>query len=274
MKIKHFPTICALSACLAGLGRAQDIKFTVPPVPAGQDQAQPPAPAPSQAPAQADAPATTPSAPAFTDVQKAEEFGWFVSQKVGITDLSFSPEQAEAVGRGVTEALEGRDSPYDVQKIGPEEEQYARAKTTAAFELKKRRNLAVDEAMFKKLKDEKNVIETQDGLRYEILQPGTGASPAPTDTIVVNYTGWFIDGTVFDSSKRHGKPVEIALNQTIPGWIEGLQKIGKGGKIRLYIPPDLAYGDNGNSGVPPEAALIFEVELLDVKPAGPAAAGK
>ncbi len=271
MKIKHFPTLCALSLGLAGLAGAQDIKFTVPPTPAGQDPAQAPAPAAAPA-AEAAAPAT--AAPSFTDTQKAEEFGWFVSQKVGIAGLSFTPEQAEAVGRGVTEALEGRDSPYDIQKIGPEMDQFTRAKTAAAAENAKRRNLAADEVLFKKLKEDKNVIETQDGLRYQILQPGTGGSPAPTDTVVVNYTGLLVDGTVFDTTKQRGKPVEIGLNQTIPGWIEGLQKIGKGGKIRLFIPPDLAYGDNGNARVPPSAALIFEVELVDFRPAAPAAAGK
>ncbi|MFA5058975.1 MAG: FKBP-type peptidyl-prolyl cis-trans isomerase, partial [Opitutaceae bacterium] len=69
-----------------------------------------------------------------------------------------------------------------------------------------------------------------------------------------------------------GQPVDIALNNVIPGWAEGLQKINQGGKIRLYIPPDLAYGDNGQQGIPPGATLIFDIELLEIKAASAAAA--
>jgi FKBP-type peptidyl-prolyl cis-trans isomerase len=88
----------------------------------------------------------------------------------------------------------------------------------------------------------------------------------------VNYTGTLIDGTVFDSSERQGKPVEFALNKVIAGWTEGLQKISKGGKIKLYVPPQLAYGDEGRPGIPPGATLIFEIELLDITPAAAAPA--
>ena len=118
MKIQHSLTICALSVCLAALGKAQDIKFTVPPTSAAtQDQA----PAPSAAPASAaEAPAAAPAPSAFSEQQKAEEFGWFLTQKFGIAQWGFSQAQAEAIGRGLVEGLEGRDSPFDLQKIGPE----------------------------------------------------------------------------------------------------------------------------------------------------------
>jgi FKBP-type peptidyl-prolyl cis-trans isomerase len=82
----------------------------------------------------------------------------------------------------------------------------------------------------------------------------------------VHYTGKLIDGKVFDSSVERGKPVEFKLNGVIPGWTEGLQFIGEGGKIILYIPSDLSYGKNGaGQAIPPNATLIFEVELLEVK---------
>jgi FKBP-type peptidyl-prolyl cis-trans isomerase len=71
---------------------------------------------------------------------------------------------------------------------------------------------------------------------------------------------------VFDSSERSGKPAEFPLNKVISGWTEGLQKISKGGKIKLYVPPQLAYGDDGRPGIPPGAVLIFDIELLDVTP--------
>jgi FKBP-type peptidyl-prolyl cis-trans isomerase len=83
----------------------------------------------------------------------------------------------------------------------------------------------------------------------------------------VHYTGKLIDGTEFDSSVKRGEPAEFPLDQVIPGWTEGIQKMNKGGKIKLYVPPHLAYGDDGRPGIPPGATLVFDVELLDIKPA-------
>jgi FKBP-type peptidyl-prolyl cis-trans isomerase len=85
--------------------------------------------------------------------------------------------------------------------------------------------------------------------------------------VKVHYTGTLVDGTVFDSSVQRGEPVEFALGEVIPGWTEGLQKTNKGGKIKLYVPSQLGYGDDGKGSIPPGATLIFEVELLDIKPA-------
>ncbi len=82
----------------------------------------------------------------------------------------------------------------------------------------------------------------------------------------MNYKGALIDGSVFDSSERQGKPVEFKLDSVIPGWTEGLQKIAKGGKIRLFVPPSLGYGDDGRPGIPPGSVLVFEVELVDITP--------
>mgnify|MGYP003341512271 FL=1 len=107
--------------------------------------------------------------------------------------------------------------------------------------------------------------ELPSGLRYEILKAGEGANPKASDTVKVHYTGTLIDGTVFDSSVQRGEPVEFPLGEVIPGWTEGLQKVNKGGKIKLYVPPSLGYGDNGNDRIPPGATLVFEVELLDIK---------
>ncbi len=111
-------------------------------------------------------------------------------------------------------------------------------------------------------------ITTDSGLQYVDIQQGSGESPQPTQTVAVHYTGWLEDGTKFDSSVDRGKPFtfQIGTGQVIPGWDEGVATMQIGGKRRLIIPPDLAYGDRGASGViPPNATLTFEVELLEVR---------
>lgn len=105
---------------------------------------------------------------------------------------------------------------------------------------------------------------TDSGLRYIDEVVGTGASPAATDTVTVHYTGWLTDGTEFDSSVG-GQPISFPLAGVIPGWTEGLQSMKVGGKRRLVIPSDLAYGPSGNPPViPGGAVLIFDVELLSI----------
>ena len=113
------------------------------------------------------------------------------------------------------------------------------------------------------------VITTDSGLQYEVLVSGNGASPNPADLVTVHYTGTLIDGTVFDSSVQRGQPAEFPANRLIAGWVEALQLMQVGDKWMLYIPPELAYGDRGAGGaIGPGATLIFEIELLGVRPAG------
>ena len=104
------------------------------------------------------------------------------------------------------------------------------------------------------------------GLQYRIMRTGTGRTPRATDTVVVNYRGTFIDGTEFDSSYRRGQPFVAPVNSVIKGWIEALQLMNVGSKWQLFIPPQLAYGQQGAPpGIGPNATLIFEVELLSIK---------
>lgn len=115
---------------------------------------------------------------------------------------------------------------------------------------------------------EKGVKTTQSGILYKIEKQGEGLAPKPEDAVKVHYTGKLIDGTVFESSKeRSDQPIAFRLNQLIPGWVEGIQLIKKGGKIQLVLPPELAYGDQGQGEVPANSTLIFDIELFDVIPA-------
>ncbi len=107
---------------------------------------------------------------------------------------------------------------------------------------------------------------TDSGLVYRSLKDGTGGSPAASDSVKVHYKGMFPDGREFDSSYSRGEPAEFRLNRVIRCWTEGVQKMKVGGKARLTCPPGIAYGERGAGGViPPNAVLVFEVELLDVR---------
>ncbi|MGA2690884.1 MAG: FKBP-type peptidyl-prolyl cis-trans isomerase [Opitutaceae bacterium] len=258
MKINHTPRALVLCLVAASTAIAQDTKVAAP----AQAAAQPAAAQPAAAAA----------APTYTDAQLLEEFGWYIGKRTGLSELGLAPAEADQLSKGMLEAMNGKDSPFEIQKVGPAMTEFIQKKQSVVLETIKNKNLAQAAAYFAKLKEIKDVVELPDGLRYEIENPGTGSPPKPTDTVKVNYTGALIDGTVFDSSERQGKPGEFVLNSVIAGWTEGLQKIGKGGKMRLFVPPQLGYGDDGRPGIPPGSVLVFQVELLDINPVPAAAA--
>ena len=138
-----------------------------------------------------------------------------------------------------------------------------------AIQMKKKaeltiKNKAEGEAFLAANKTKPGVETLPDGLQYTVLTASTGATPASSDIVSVNYRGTFLDGTVFDSGKH-----EFPVTGVIHGWTEALLKMPVGSKWKLFIPSELAYGEQGNRGIPPNSTLIFEVELLDAKAAEP-----
>ncbi len=119
---------------------------------------------------------------------------------------------------------------------------------------------------FEENRTKEGVIETPSGLQYKVLEEGTGITPTSQDTVIVHYEGTLIDGTVFDSS-FDGEPAEFVLGAVIPGWIEGVGLMSEGASYMLYIPTELAYRDNPRPGsaIQPNDAIIFRVELIEVK---------
>jgi FKBP-type peptidyl-prolyl cis-trans isomerase FklB len=116
-------------------------------------------------------------------------------------------------------------------------------------------------------KGKEGVVVLPSGLQYKILKAGTGPKPAASDTVACNYRGTLIDGKEFDSSYKRGQPSKFPVSGVIRGWTEALQLMPVGSKWQLVIPSDLAYGENGNQGIPPNSTLIFEVELVSIEAA-------
>ncbi len=110
-----------------------------------------------------------------------------------------------------------------------------------------------------------DIVELPSGLQYKVLKEGEGEIPTATDQVKCHYHGTFIDGTVFDSSVERGQPAVFPVNQVIQGWVEALQLMSAGSKWRLFVPPELAYGEQGAGGaIAPNSTLIFDVELLEI----------
>ncbi|GAB5559767.1 MAG: FKBP-type peptidyl-prolyl cis-trans isomerase [Synoicihabitans sp.] len=221
-----------------------------------------PTPAPEPAPAPAAEPAATSSVSLETLDQK-------VSYGIGrniANDIRNDPNfdvDADALVAGMRDTLasaEPKLSEEEIRTAFGEIRQRAEAASRAKIAEEQAKAVAYLEA--NKARD--GVMVTDTGLQYEILTAGEGPKPQPTDRVKVHYHGTLIDGTVFDSSVQRGTPAEFGVTQVIAGWVEGLQLMPVGSKWKLHIPPALGYGDRGQGSIPGGAALVFEVELLEI----------
>jgi len=139
------------------------------------------------------------------------------------------------------------------------------------FQKKQAELVAEGKKFLEENKTKEGVKTTASGLQYKVIKSGSGASPKANDKVTFHYKGTFIDGKQFDSSIERGQPLTLDLNRMIKGWTEALQLMKVGDKWQLFVPSDLAYGPAGRQNIPPNATLIFEVELLGIEPG--AAAG-
>ena len=183
--------------------------------------------------------------------------------QMGATDIS-----AEDFAQAIKDVLEGnelkvshREAQTIVQDYFQKQEQKLQAQRAEAGKAHKE---AGEKYLAENAKKD-GIITLPSGLQYQVLKEGNGKKPTAKDTVMCHYEGFLIDGTVFDSSVQRGEPATFPLQQVIAGWTEGLQLMQEGAKYRFFIPYRLAYGEGGaGNSIPPFAALIFDVELIQV----------
>ena len=177
--------------------------------------------------------------------------------------LKETQERVEALNKYLD--IPRKQMEYEEEQLRTQAPDFWEDAKRAEAETKGQRAKTEGEDFLKQNADREGVVVLPSGLQYEVLQEGTGRSPKASDQVKCHYEGQLTDGTIFDSSIRRGQPAVFPLNGVIRGWTEGLQLMKEGAKFRFFIPYQLAYGSNGaGASIPPYAALIFDVELLEV----------
>lgn len=178
------------------------------------------------------------------------------------------PLDVDTFSAGLKDAMSGTEARLSQEEIAAEMQAYqekAAAEQQAAQAAAAETNQQASADFLAETGAREGVTTTESGLQYEVIEEGDGPKPTAEDTVEVHYTGTLIDGTEFDSSRKRGEPVTFGVGQVIPGWTEALQLMPVGSKWKLYIPSDLAYGPAGAGAViGPDAALVFDVELLSI----------
>ncbi|MGE9290094.1 MAG: FKBP-type peptidyl-prolyl cis-trans isomerase [Puniceicoccales bacterium] len=196
-------------------------------------------------------------------------FGFMVSQQVGLDQLGFSDEEKAEFLSGFQNGLSG-GSMEDIQDQLPQLQQFLQQRAMAAQAKEMAKEKEATAVFVEDLESNPDIQKDETGFYYEIIEEGDGDTPSMSDDVVVNYQGALIDGTIFDSSYERGEPATFPMNGVIPGFSGGLSKISEGGKVRIYIPSELGYGDNPppQSPIPAGAMLIFDAEIIDVVSTG------
>ena len=231
--------------------------------PAAADAAKPAAakaaPAAKQTtPAKGDT--ATMKSPANAKSQASYSIGVSMGEQLHATGLTPDTIAFERLTQGLRDALSGKVkmTPADQENIS----NVIRTARSGVVET----NHSAAAAFLAENGKKKDVVTTASGLQYKVVVPGDGASPKPTDEVTVNYRGALLDGTEFDSSYKRGEPASFPVNGVIPGWQEALVLMKPGAKWQLFVPPKLAYDERSPGAIPPGSLLVFDVELLSVKP--------
>lgn len=208
--------------------------------------------------AEADANAA-PVAASTSDAQYWYNFGWLVSQ--GIVALEMNADERAEFMKGVEGGLTGQPGPGEDMAM---QQQLNSFLENRYMKVSNEKNAA----FMAELSKNPNVKKTDSGLLYEVVKPGNDVRAATGDSVRVHYRGALTDGVVFDSSFERGEPATFLVEQVVPGFGEGVGLVGEGGEVKLYIPGNLAYGDNPpmGSGIPPNATLVFDVSVEAVNP--------
>ncbi|MCE0494024.1 FKBP-type peptidyl-prolyl cis-trans isomerase [Vibrio salinus] len=200
----------------------------------------------------------------FETVEQKASYGIGLQMGQQLAGSGLEGLDISSISEGIATALKGEKPALEVDDINNAlQEIHARAQKVREESAKAAS--AEGEAFLQEnaKREEVNVLES--GLQYEVITEGEGAKPTADNTVRVHYHGQLTDGTVFDSSVSRGEPVEFPVTGVIKGWVEALQLMTVGSKWKLFIPQDLAYGERGaGAAIPPFAALVFEVELLDI----------
>src|SRR5437588_4168537 len=200
-----------------------------------------------------------------------DRLSYSIGLDIGMTFKKQKMElNSDALAAGVKDGLSGVQpllTEDEVRQVMTTFSKEMTEKTAMANKEAAEKNTAEGEKFLRENKNKPGVKTTASGLQYKALKEGSGAPPKATDTVVVNYRGTLVDGTEFDSSYKRGEPATFPVNRVIKGWTEALQLMKPGSKYQLFIPASLAYGERGAGGdIGPNATLIFEVELMNVKP--------
>ncbi len=212
------------------------------------------------------APAAAASPATMTEDEKAVyALGAAIGQQAAqsVKPLNLSPAEVETLKKGLAASLAGEKPQYDIQQYGSALQARAEKHSATAAAGEKQKSVAFRESAAA----EAGAVKLASGLVFKTITPGKGPSPKATDTVQCAYRGTLLDGKEFDASSRHGGPATFQLNQVIPCWTEGVQRMRVGERAKLVCPSEIAYGDRGtpDGSIPPGATLVFEVELLGIK---------